>query len=143
MSAASARRWVVWGACALSCSALAVDKQVKVVYHLSDGLAQVSDGILNIRNQLVVDPTAKIVVVAYGKAMDFLFEGAVDKHKNPFNVIVEDLTSQGVEFVACENTLKTRKLDRSKLLPEVRVVPAGVEEIARLQSVEGYAYIRP
>ena len=40
--------------------------QVKVVYHLSEGIPQASRAIGNIRNHLAADPSAKIVVVAHG-----------------------------------------------------------------------------
>jgi hypothetical protein len=50
---------------------------------------------------------------------------------------------QGVEFRVCEFTLQSRSIDKAKLLPEAKVVPSGVAEIARLQARERYAYIRP
>jgi uncharacterized protein len=53
------------------------------------------------------------------------------------------LSMQGVEFRVCNFTLQTRKLDKAKVLPEAKIVPSGVAEIARLQAREGYAYIRP
>ena len=40
--------------------------QVKVVYHLSEGIPQASRALGNIRNHLAADPTAKIVVVSHG-----------------------------------------------------------------------------
>ena len=43
----------------------------------------------------------------------------------------------------CNNTLEGRKIDRKRILPEATVVPSGVAEVARLQSQEGYAYIKP
>ncbi len=116
---------------------------VKTVYHLSEGLEQATQALRYIRNHLVADPKAKIVVVAHGSGVDFLLEGAEDKNKNPYNVAVEDLSMQGVEFRVCEMTLQSRGIDKAKLLPEVKVVPSGVVEIARLQAREGYAYIRP
>ncbi len=37
----------------------------------------------------------------------------------------------------------TRKIDRSKVIPDVDIVPSGVAEAARLQAREGFAYLRP
>jgi hypothetical protein len=116
---------------------------IKTVYHLSEGLEQATVALRYIRNHLSADPKAKIVVVAHASGVDFLLEGAEDKNKNPYNVAVEDLSMQGVEFRVCELTLQSRGIDKAKLLPEVKVVPSGVVEIARLQAREGYAYIRP
>ena len=44
--------------------------QVKVVYHLSEGIPQASRAMGNIRNHLAADPTAKSVVVTHGAGSD-------------------------------------------------------------------------
>lgn len=75
--------------------------------------------------------------------MDFLFDGAKDKNGNPYNVSVEELKRQGVQFDVCQITLRNRKLDKGKFIPEATFVPSGVAEITRLQQREGYAYLRP
>lgn len=118
-------------------------QQMKVVYHLTEGLEQAVNAMRNVRNHLAAEPGVKIVVVANGRGIDFLLDGAKDKNGNPFDATVQDLVTQGVEFRACQNTLTVRKIDPSKLLPEASLVPSGVAEAARLQSREGYAYIRP
>lgn len=119
------------------------EEPIKVVYHLNTGLEQASDALRNIRNHLSTDPKAKIAVVTHARGIDFLLAGAEDKDKNPYHVIVEDLTSQGVEFKVCNITLERRKIDRSKVIPEARIVPSGVGEVSRLQAREGYAYLKP
>lgn len=117
--------------------------QHRVVYHLNLGQEQASDALRNIKNHISVDPNAKIVVVTHAKGVDFLMEGAEDKNGNPYNIPVEELAQQGVEFRVCEITLKSRKLDRNKFLPEAKFVPSGVQEVTRLQAEEGYAYLKP
>lgn len=116
---------------------------VKVVYHFTTGLEEATRGLGNIRNHLKADPTVKIVVVANGAGIDFLLDGAKDAHGNPYDAIVQDLVSQGVEFRVCQNTLVTRKVDPSTVMPEAKIVPSGVAEVARLQSREGFGYLRP
>ena len=115
----------------------------KVVYHLNSGLEQASDGMRNIRNHLEVNPKAKIVVVTHAQGVDFLFDGAKDRNGNPYNIAVEELKSRGVTFDVCEITLRNRKLQKSRFIPEATYVPSGVAEITRLQQREGYAYLRP
>lgn len=115
----------------------------KVVYHINEGNEQAADGLRNIQNHLSVDPKVRIVVVTHAKGVDFLMEGAEDKNGNPFSIPVEQLASQGVEFRVCEITLKRRNLDRSRFLEQVKYVPSGVKEVARLQHEEGYAYLKP
>lgn len=117
--------------------------QVKVVYHLSEGIPQASRAIGNIRNHLAADPTAKIVVVTHGLGIDFLIDGATNQLDQPFAGSISDLANKGVEFRVCNNTLVSRKISPEKLVMESKVVPSGVAEVARLQAKEGYVYLRP
>jgi intracellular sulfur oxidation DsrE/DsrF family protein len=124
-------------------SAARASEPIKVVYHLSEGIPQASRAIGNIRNHLAADPTAKIVVVTHGLGIDFLLEGATNQQDQPFAGAVADLANKGVEFRVCNNTLVARKIDASKLVPEAKIVPSGVAEVAKLQAREGYVYLRP
>ena len=115
----------------------------KVVYHVNDSGVQAANALRNIGNHLEVNPQAKIVVVTHAQGVDFLFDGAKDKNGNPYNIQVEDLKSRGVTFDVCEITLRNRKLEKTRFIPEATYVPSGVAEITRLQQREGYAYLRP
>ena len=117
--------------------------QVKVVYHLSEGIPQASRAIGNIRNHLAADPTAKIVVVSHGAGIDFMLDGANTPQGQPFAGSVSDLANKGVEFRVCNNTLVSRKISADKLLMEAKIVPSGVAEVARLQAKEGFVYLHP
>ena len=117
--------------------------QIKVVYHLSEGIPQASRAIGNIRNHLNADPTAKIVVVAHGLGIDFLLDGATNQLDQPFGGSVSDLANKGVEFRVCNNTLVSRKISAEKVVMDAKVVPSGVAEVARLQAKEGFVYLRP
>lgn len=117
--------------------------RVKVVYQLSDGIDQAVRAMANLRNHLNGAPDTKIVVVAFGYGVDFLVEGAKDSRGNSFEAPVAALSSSGVEFRACRNTLTARRISEQSLLMDAKVVQAGVVEIARLQFEEGYAYIKP
>ncbi len=125
-------------------TAHAAGKQpIKVVYHLTEGIDQAAHAMGNIRNHLQADPNVKIVVVGNGPGIDFMLDGAKDKNGNPFDATIEGLVSKGVQFRLCNNTLTAGRIDQSRLLPEVQIVPAGVAEVARLQAREGYVYLRP
>ena len=115
----------------------------KVVYHLGEGLAQASNGLRNVRNHLEVNPKAQIVVVAHAQGVDYLMKGKKDANGNPYETIVQDLKSQGVRFDVCLITLRNRGLSRDQFIEEVDYVPSGVAEITRLQSREGFSYLRP
>src|SRR4051812_33081519 len=115
----------------------------KVVYHLSAGLEQASDGLRNIRNHLEVNPKAQIVVVAHAAGVDYLMKGKKDKNGNPYESAVEQLDLEGVRFEICEITLRSRGLKREQFIELAKFVPSGVAEVTRLQQREGYAYLRP
>ncbi|MDQ2987702.1 MAG: DsrE family protein [Pseudomonadota bacterium] len=120
----------------------AADREEKVVYHINDGSNPMA-ALNNIRNHLNASPKAKIVVVTHGPGIDFLLDGAKDKNGNPYDAVVQELVNRTVQFRVCNNTLETRKIDRKRVIPEATIVPSGVAEVSRLQSQEGYAYIKP
>ena len=131
---------------------VAAADQMKVIYHINEGLDQASNGLRNANNQLDVDPKAQIVFVAHSKGVDFLMKGAKDKRGNKFEDIVERLTvqakisglkDQGVKFEVCEKTLKSRKLSKDQFIEYASYVPSGVWEVTKLQQKEGFAYLKP
>ncbi|MGC4395422.1 DsrE family protein [Hydrogenophaga sp. T2] len=124
-------------------AAPAAEPAIKTVYHMSEGIAQATRGLGNIRNHLAADPKAKIVVVTHGAGIDFLLQGAVNANNQPFAGAIADLANKGVEFRVCNNTLVSRNIDPSKVVMEASVVPSGVAEVARLQAREGFTYLRP
>ncbi|MBE0473421.1 MAG: DsrE family protein [Rhodoferax sp.] len=75
--------------------------------------------------------------------IDFLIADAKDSKGREFSGMVSDLAAKGVEFRVCNNTLVSRNIDPDKLLMETRLVPSGVAEAAKLQSKEGFAYLKP
>jgi uncharacterized protein len=113
----------------------------KVVYHVNDAsVARVAMN--NVNNHLNATPNAKIVVVTHGKGIDFLLNDAKDD-KGEFAPVVAGLKEKGVDFRVCRNTLKGRKLGDDAVIMEATVVPSGVAEIGKLQSQEGYVYLKP
>jgi intracellular sulfur oxidation DsrE/DsrF family protein len=117
--------------------------QDKVVYHLSDGLAQATNGLRNVNNHLEVNPGAKIIVVSHARGVDFMMKGAKDANGNKYEDLVEQLVQRGVQFDVCEITLRNRQLTKDQFISYSTFVPSGVAEITRLQQREGFAYLRP
>jgi intracellular sulfur oxidation DsrE/DsrF family protein len=118
-------------------------EQIKVVYHMVDGIDQATRGLSNIRNHLRAEPDTKIVVVANNDGIRFLLAGTKDRNGKPFDTAVTALAAQGVEFRVCKNTLTAHEVPLTQLLPEAKLVQSGVVEVARLQAKEGFAYLRP
>jgi uncharacterized protein len=126
-----------------SVSAQSNDHVVRVVYHISEAGEQPSRALQFIRNHLEADPQAKIVVVAHAAGVDFLMKGAKTPRGNAYRDTIEELELQDVKFLVCEITLRERNLRHDQFVEQAGFVPSGVAEIARLQSREGYAYIKP
>lgn len=129
-------------AAALGCMACgAAWAQDKVVYQFSEA-GQALGGLRNLRNHLDVDPTAKIIVVAYGAGVDFLLEGAKDSNGSEFAGPVAALKNLGVKFEVCEITVRSRNLKKEQFLEEADFTPSGVVRLTKLQ-LQHYAYIKP
>ena len=136
------RKLVALLAVAAGCAGVA-PQQDKVVYHLSEGVAQASNGLRNIGNHLEVNPQARIVVVSHARGVDFLMKDAKDANGNRYEDLVEPLKLRGVRFEVCEITLRNRKLAKDQFIADATWVPSGVAEVTRLQQREGFAYLKP
>ncbi|GIZ50711.1 DsrE family protein [Noviherbaspirillum aridicola] len=124
-------------------TAATAEEPMKVVYHLTEGIDQAARAMGNIRNHLRAEPDTRIVVVTNGDGIRFLLKGARERNGRPFDAAVAALAEQGVEFRVCKNTLTAHDVPLDQLLPQARLVTSGVVEAARLQTREGYAYLRP
>lgn len=113
----------------------------RVVYHISSSTTA-SAALRNLANHLNAAPHARVVVVAHNDGVDFLLRGARDEVGQPFERAVSDFRARGVEFRVCYNTLERRGLPGSAVIPAASLVPSGIAEIGRLQSEEGYSYLR-
>lgn len=114
----------------------------KVVFHL-DETRTARWALMLARSYLDDVPAAKIVFVTYGPGVDFLLEDAKDDRDNPYDYAVGRLIERGVEFRVCNATLTAREISKKDLLGEIKIVPSGISEIARLQIKEGFAYLKP
>ncbi len=119
------------------------EEPVKAVYDLMEGREQASRALQNVRNHLDADPTVKIVVIGHGAGIDFMLENALDVNGRPYAGYISELANRGVVFRVCRVTLEARGLKADAIALEASTVPSGVAEVARLQSRENYAYLRP
>lgn len=125
------------GACATAGGGLA--GREKVVIQVSDGEPAKWNLALNVAGnvqQAYGKDNVDIVIVAYGPGINML------KAMAPTEARVSGAAAQGVQVLACENTMRNSKLDKADMHPGIKYVPAGVVEIMRLQR-EGWAYVRP
>lgn len=114
----------------------------RVVYHLDD--SSNARWAMTLANaHLKQNAKAQIVIVAHGPGIRFLIEGAEDGNGNLYEPDVFGLAGKGVEFKACAATLDFMDIPPEKVLEEAKMVPSGAYEIVRLQTHEGYAYLKP
>ena len=112
-------------------------KKLKVVFQLTSGDTLAQKALAKqIHNFLTAAPNARIEVVCHNNGISFL-QTASTKQADK----IKDLKAKGVDFVACENTMRERKIKREELLPECRTVPSGVVEVV-LKQDKGWAYIK-
>lgn len=89
-----------------------------------------------LNNVLAHWPTAQLEVVAHNKGIAML-----QKEKTNVQPEISALKMKGVQFIACENTLKQLKIEKSQIIPESGFVPVGIAEIVTRQEA-GWAYIK-
>ena len=112
-------------------------KKHKVVIQLTtnDTVAQKSL-VKQLNNILRAAPNTKIEVVCHNNGITFL-QTTITKQADK----IRELSARGVDFVACENSMRDRKIKREELLGECRTVPAGVVEII-LKQEKKWAYLK-
>ena len=120
---------------------IAVHSAEKMVYHIASS-TDAETALRNVTNHLATSPGARIVVVAHNQGVDFLLHGAKDRTGAAYEPAVAQLAAHGVDFRVCQNTLARRAIGTAAVIPEARIVPSGIVEISRLQTQEGYAYMR-
>ena len=127
--------------CSLSAAAVHAGGDT-VVYHINEN-GSASALLTNVRNHLVAAPDTRIHVVSHGRGIDFLLKDARDASGEPYAGKIKPLAAQGVQFKVCRNTLNGRNLGDDAVDANATIVPAGVAEIARLQTEEKAAYLKP
>ncbi len=89
-----------------------------------------------IGNILAAAPNSKVEVVCHAGGINML----MTQHSKVLGKINE-LNSKGVAFIACENTMKEKKIMKEEVIPEAGYVKAGILEIV-IKQEQGWSYIR-
>lgn len=113
----------------------------RVVYHVAQA-SNASAALRNLANHLETAPRVQAIVVAHNNGVEFLLQDARDEDGRPYREAVQALVRHGVQFRVCTSTLTRRQIAPQRVIPEAMLVPSGIAEIARLQTEEGYAYMR-
>lgn len=118
-------------------SAVVSTKKHKIVIQLTSNDTVVQKSVIKqLNNILRAAPNTKIEVVCHNNGLTFLQTATTKQADN-----IRALSARGVDFVACENTMRDRKVKREDLLGVCRIVPAGVVEIM-LKQEKKWAYLK-
>lgn len=111
--------------------------QHKIIWEMSSGDTAQQRVLLNqVNNVLAEEPDTKIEVVFHSHSVY-----AMLKDTGYFKTQINALYKQGVVFAVCNNSLKRRNIDKSRVIPEAIIVPVAILEIVQKQE-EGRAYIK-
>jgi intracellular sulfur oxidation DsrE/DsrF family protein len=110
----------------------------QVVFHIDD-LAKWQHALGNVANLITFGQATnqdyQIVVLVNGDAILGYLE-------DQLRATIAELTSQAVQFHACQNAMNSHSVKKDQLPVHVKIVPAGVADLISLQEA-GYAYIKP
>jgi uncharacterized protein len=111
----------------------------RVIFQVSDNDPRkwnlALNNIRNVQEDLGKD-NVEVELVAYGPGLPML------KLESEVSTRIADALAQGVNVVACENTMFNTKVKREDMLPNIGYVKSGVVELMVKQQ-QGYSYIRP
>lgn len=111
--------------------------QHKIIWEMSSGDTAQQRVLFNqVNNVLAEEPDTKIEVVFHSHSVY-----AMLKDTGYFKMQINALYKQGVVFAVCNNSLKRRNIDKSRVIPEAIIVPVAILEIVQKQE-EGRAYIK-
>lgn len=118
-------------------ASMAQDTPVKIVWEIGAKDTAVHSAIFRqINNVLTAAPETKIELVFHGNAILVL---TIDSSMH-LSKIQKEL-SRGVSFAVCNNSMKRLKVDSSRIIPGVTIVPVSMLEIAKKQA-EGWSYLK-
>lgn len=111
----------------------------KVIFHI-DEMSKWNLLLANVNNlKKELNDSVLIEVLANSEAVKYFIQSNMDE--NSYSKVMR-LVKQDVQFIVCNNSLKSNDINPESLIPNVKVVPSGVVELT-LKQHDGYAYIKP
>ena len=115
-----------------------VSNQHKIVFQLASNDTLVWKGLMNNLQNLKEGwgENVSMAVVAHGPGIELLMQNKTTQHQ-----AIKRFTHKGIEFIACENTMKQKKIKADEIIPEATFVIMGIGEIVERQE-KGWTYIK-
>ena len=110
----------------------------KIVMQLTSADPLVHKGLIKQLNNLKNGWKDSVIieVVCHGPGMDFL-----NKDKTTAADDIDKLIGRGIQFIACENSMRERNIPKELVLPKINFVVMGIGEIV-IKQEQGWSYIK-
>lgn len=109
----------------------------KIVFQLTSNDTLAHKALMKqLGNILTLSPTTKLEVVCHGPGLSMLV--------NQTSIVTEkisEFSEKGVDFMACQFSMKERKVAKEELHSNAKIVPGGILEIVQKQE-QGWSYIK-
>ena len=121
-----------------ACNLYAQDSNYKVVFDMTSKDSMNQQSLLRQLNIIrELNPSSQLEVVMYGQGVNLALK---DGASQP-SAVTKLLEDKNISFKVCGIALERLKIDKSRLLPGVQIVPDGIYEIIVKQR-EGWGYIK-
>ncbi len=109
----------------------------RIVMQFTDGDPESQKAVSGqVSNILSAWPNAEVEVVCHGSGLDLL-----TTKESKASVALTELSSKGVIFSACSNSMRRRNVKKEDLLSTARVVPSAMIQLT-LRQEEGWTYVK-
>jgi intracellular sulfur oxidation DsrE/DsrF family protein len=110
----------------------------RIIMQLTSADPEVHKGLMNQLQAIKARwaDSVKIEVVIHGPGMDLLI-----KDKSPWQDKISEFRKKGVEFLACENTMRQKNISKESLISDIGFVPFGLVYIVEKQE-QGWSYLK-
>ena len=111
-------------------------KKHRVVFQLSTGDSLEQKGFIKqLYNLQHATDSIDIEVVIQAQGINFITKAS------PYSAEIEKLSSAHLKFLVCRNTMNTKHVTEEDLLPQAKIIPAGILHIIERQE-QGWSYIK-
>ncbi len=118
----------------------AIDHQRKIIFSIDSAQPKAINHVLSTINNVIKfyrPENTEVAVVAYSQGIKALLK----KDNKEIRTRVEALMTYDIEFIACENSMRTLKISKKELLNDISFATAGIVEIIERQ-LQGFTYIK-
>ena len=118
----------------------AIDNPRKIVFSIDTIDEKIANHVISTVNNVIKfyrPENTEVVVVMYSQGVKLLRK----KEQGEIKKRIEALMTYDIEFVACENSLRTLGIKKKELIDDISFGTAGIVEIIERQ-LQGYIYIK-